>query len=522
MAKTKKFELTGNFISKAAKNQGFTFTHAMLECIDNSIDAGATILRLGMTHQTNGKYTWTIQDNGQGMSPELLEDAVTKIGFQGDYNANSISHYGVGMKYGLFAICNQGEVEIKTVHNKVMSVAKFNTFDGPSCDVTFSNPIRVSNPNGTTITVTNATIYDEDEKIYKDIERQITNELIDLNKALSVYYYPKFQANKNFKIFMPNPYDLGMTSIEVVFEDPLYRGCKHLNSGVPSDNDWVRKVTETCKIDGITVEVTGYGFITDKFEEPDLISWDRPRDGRKDSGFNYVRAGVYLQIGPRFATLGESNFLTKRSNLEASNLRIHIKVPSALVHKFLQVNKSKSQIKQSGMDELARAISIIYSWNSRDIRGYNRNIRVNTESNQNLTESINKDLSKLNSINPLMIPQVADVIPEVDDNAIVPETKKPNDFIALVWQKLGKSNVHYDAERAGEQLLIRLNTDHPYVWNHLDKVDDSTKKHEIIKLYADHVALVKAKAFDDFKSSTINKVIRESSDILYNFYETEE
>lgn len=522
MSRRKPFELTGSFISKAAKNQGFTFTHAMLECIDNSIDAGASIIRLGMTKQDNGKYTWVISDNGRGMSNEVLEQAITKIGYQGNYNTNSISHYGVGMKFGLFAICDNGLVTIKTIKDRVMSIAKFNTTDGPSCQVEISDPLRVSGASGTIITVTNAAIYDEDGKQYKDIERQIINELVDLNKALSVYYYPKFENDNKFKIFMPNPYDFGATDIEVKFEDPLYRKHKNLNSGIPTEKDAVRVAEEKCKINGVEVSVTGYAFITNKFSDPDLISFDKPRDGRKDSGFNYVRAGVYLQIGPRFATLGESDFLTKRSNLEASNLRIHIKVPAQLVDKFLQVNKSKSQIKNYGMDELAVAINKIYKWNYRDIRGYNINIRTNTQSNQNLMDTINKELHQHIDVNPLTISQVADQVPEMDEASDVQITNKPDKMMHLLWQKLGKTNLHYEAERAGNQLLIRLNTDHPFVANYLDKVDEKTKKDEIIKLYARHIGLVKAKAFDDFKTSTMHKVIREESDILHSFYEAEE
>lgn len=522
MAETVPFVVQSGFF-KAAKRQGFTFLHAMLELIDNSIDAGATTINLAMHRQPNNHFTWTIRDNGRGMSYDTLKNAVRQLGYQGEYNAESISHYGVGMKYGLFAICDEGMVSFKTVKNSLLSTAKFSTITsqentGPS----FDGPVKVNSPDGTLITVSNVNIFTKNDKILKDQDLQVTNFLVDLIKNLSVYYYPKFESNPDFKIYCPNPYDQGLTSVEVKFEDPLYRNSDKLNEGLPSDKDYIRVATEKCKVNGIEITVSGYAFFANKFADSDLISWDRPRDGRKDSGFTLPRAGVYIQVGPRFATLGENNFLVKRSNQDANNLRIHVKIPKELVDTFLQVNKSKSQIEELGLEEFSQAIKLIYNWNWSEIRGFARSVRVANTNDEVLMDDINSELNEHIGVNPLLVPQIADSIPEIEESIAELNNRKKNDFVALVWEKLGKNNLHYEAERAGDKLLMRLNIEHPFVWNYLDKADDRTKKDEIVQLYARHIALTKAKAFHDFKTETMYRVIQEESNILRSYHENKE
>lgn len=77
---------------------GHTMPSAVADLVDNSITYDATEIDITFGRPDAGKGRWmAISDNGSGMSPECLEEAM-RIGGKSDYSGNSLGKYGFGLK----------------------------------------------------------------------------------------------------------------------------------------------------------------------------------------------------------------------------------------------------------------------------------------------------------------------------------------------------------------------------------------------------------------------------------------
>jgi hypothetical protein len=77
---------------------GHTMPSAVADLVDNSITFDATEVDITFGRPDAGNGRWmAISDNGAGMSPERLEEAM-RIGGKSDYSGNSLGKYGFGLK----------------------------------------------------------------------------------------------------------------------------------------------------------------------------------------------------------------------------------------------------------------------------------------------------------------------------------------------------------------------------------------------------------------------------------------
>jgi Histidine kinase-, DNA gyrase B-, and HSP90-like ATPase len=77
---------------------GHTMPSAVADLVDNSISADATKIAITFGRPDGGHGRWlTIADNGCGMSPDELEEAM-KIGSESEYTENALGKYGFGLK----------------------------------------------------------------------------------------------------------------------------------------------------------------------------------------------------------------------------------------------------------------------------------------------------------------------------------------------------------------------------------------------------------------------------------------
>lgn len=77
---------------------GHTMPSAVADLVDNSITYDATEVDITFGRPDAGNGRWmAISDNGSGMSPERLEEAM-RIGGKSDYSGNSLGKYGFGLK----------------------------------------------------------------------------------------------------------------------------------------------------------------------------------------------------------------------------------------------------------------------------------------------------------------------------------------------------------------------------------------------------------------------------------------
>ena len=505
------FNLTPKYIAHSAKSQGFSLENAIVELIDNSIDAKSKNVHVSMSKQSNGLYTWTIKDDGIGMSNSKLARCITEIGYDGTYQADSISAYGTGMKFGLFSICDEGDVVISTVNNLVKSTAHFSTRMKDAGSVRLDKGIKTVAKNGTTITVTNVEFNE------KSLEAFI--------KSLSVIYWFKHSKDKNFKLFVPNPENTSK-ELEVTFQDPFYR---HLDD---ENNTYFKRVHEVVKIDGHDVHVFGYSYNTAQFTPDMYVNWDTAKryDGRSKDGFINRRSGIFVVTGNRYSVLGNGDFFFGTFQNSCNNLRIEVVPPKEVTSKFTQINKSKTQLKQSGMEEFRIAVTAIINDHVRE--RYRNSVTVELDENEDLTvDNANNLLKSKLDRNPLDSSDLRELIqdepikerkPHQGGTKYQPNFKKNPDLFSVRFANLGSRAVYLEGTKREKSLVMTLNLDHPYITNHINTLSPELKAHAYIKMYTQYISLIEVQARERFSNHAFHKFMEIESDFLLKQYEDED
>lgn len=82
---------------KILARAGHSLPSAVADLVDNSLSKGASEIDITFPNPNQGGRWMCIRDNGVGMTPEGLRDAM-KIGHQRDYDAADLGKYGYGLK----------------------------------------------------------------------------------------------------------------------------------------------------------------------------------------------------------------------------------------------------------------------------------------------------------------------------------------------------------------------------------------------------------------------------------------
>ncbi|WOF16782.1 ATP-binding protein [Methanoplanus sp. FWC-SCC4] len=87
----------------AFRNFGYTFSSAVAEIVDNSIEAGANEVNININF--DGSDSWiTIADNGQGMGLKEITEAM-RYGTERKYDSQSLGKFGMGLKTASLSQC---------------------------------------------------------------------------------------------------------------------------------------------------------------------------------------------------------------------------------------------------------------------------------------------------------------------------------------------------------------------------------------------------------------------------------
>jgi len=82
---------------------GYDFSQAIADIVDNSIEAGATVVKIDV--QFDGDNSWVrIADNGKGMKPDQLREAM-RYGAERDYDEDDLGKFGLGLKTASMSQC---------------------------------------------------------------------------------------------------------------------------------------------------------------------------------------------------------------------------------------------------------------------------------------------------------------------------------------------------------------------------------------------------------------------------------
>ena len=88
---------------KSLRDMGYDFAQAVADVVDNSIEAGATLVAVDV--EFDGDDSWVrIADNGKGMKPEQLREAM-RYGAERDYEDDDLGKFGLGLKTASMSQC---------------------------------------------------------------------------------------------------------------------------------------------------------------------------------------------------------------------------------------------------------------------------------------------------------------------------------------------------------------------------------------------------------------------------------
>jgi len=87
------------------RDMGYDFAQAVADVVDNSVEAGATLINIDV--EFDGNDSWVrIADNGKGMKPDVLREAM-RYGAERKYEEDDLGKFGLGLKTASMSQCQR-------------------------------------------------------------------------------------------------------------------------------------------------------------------------------------------------------------------------------------------------------------------------------------------------------------------------------------------------------------------------------------------------------------------------------
>jgi hypothetical protein len=101
---------------RSLRDMGYDFTQAVADVIDNSIEAGASVVNVDA--EFDGDSSWVrIADNGCGMKPDELREAL-RFGSNRRYDDDDLGKFGLGLKTASLSQCQCLSVASRWNHDR--------------------------------------------------------------------------------------------------------------------------------------------------------------------------------------------------------------------------------------------------------------------------------------------------------------------------------------------------------------------------------------------------------------------
>jgi len=463
------FEIKDRFYKDFFKGAGFRFENCISELVDNSIGANAKKIQIETSPIDENKnlFNITIKDNGSGIPSNDIKNKLSLgSGILSEYKSNSISYYGVGMKFAIINLSDSGRTKITSINNREKSVIEIDTTNIPK----ISTPIvtDTNENNGTIIEIPNVEI--------------TSNKITGLLKFLGVTYFPHVDNGNELEIELIHNNE----SRIVTFTDPLYR---HINKSAVFSNSIMCNDDEFFINDSkITIKARYFDL---SFNSDDYTSWDKQQGS---SGFSGQKSGVYFRLNGRYITLGDNKFYGTEAPYRSGGNRIRIEVDfdRDLVQHICSFNKSMIRLSDKDfMKTFKEKLAELANWGVKMYNQQNgaKRIDISTEAQierKEIDRDIDSKRKKMNNDDIINAPELPKGLIDDGDETVLrdnePKGKKKRPPIgtynkasfAVEYMAL---NTHraFDYFNRNGALIIIYNTNHGFYNNYIRMPQESKK-----------------------------------------------
>jgi len=467
--KYNQIETTQKFILNAIKSAGFTFEDCISEFIDNSIDAKAKKLII-TSKKIDDKFEIRIKDNGRGIPHSKIYDVVRQLGFDNqNYSSDSISNFGLGMKFAIINLSQEGDTKIVSVHKNKKSTIYLNVDHNIGSSV--SDPIieETTELSGTEIIIPNIIATD--------------NRITSLIKHLGTVYFPHVDNGNDLEIVLIQ----GESEPKIIqFSDPFYR---NINPNKVTYENGISSNEDELYINGYKIKITGR-FFSDEFNHDNFSSYDIKQGG---SGFAGARSGVYFRLNGRYITLGGNDFYVRKNSMSGMNrIRIEVDIDRELISDMgVTFNKSRiilttvEKVMEPTTKDFVLKLDGMIRWGVTQYTKFLKNdSNINLEDKAERDE-LNRDINARRRKYPLSDDILDGLNEKKGDNKSKPKKPKSKPS-GKTRGKYDKRNVDFRYESLGKDkafdwykergvFVVIYNTNHEF-YNYYIKQNQSSKK----------------------------------------------
>jgi hypothetical protein len=538
-------------ICQAISRIGYSPVAALKDIIDNSVTAKASKiivelhLREGKTFSNkNSVEKFVIIDNGSGMDSSGILKAF-ELGSSREYDRNSLSKYGLGMKSAGLSLGNRISVVSKVAgklsnkffldYDLIEKYDEYKIYEEELSDVENADldDLIMEADSGTVVTIDNCCYDDQDSM------RKIVNQL---TAELGVVYYGFLQDDKRPLSITVRHINTDRENVDIIAHDILFLS-QAISEYDASNYDCLtpcKVLDEKIQLDGLEEPIRLKAVIFPKSKMstyPGFSAEDRStirgyKVSRSNMGFFIYRNGRLIRWGDRINVGGNSHLIDK----DRIGLRVRMDLTSEH-DDVLHVDVSKQKI--SIPEELEKALRVLLrdaiSSTKDAFKKCDELLRLNEDEREDgAATSLNtQDLgeedpyAQVNTVDPeISLRRAGKLLEKTNDEKDEDEESEVSIDDEKVFKKVRYTNsvlgnrlfsVGYNSD---EGTFVRVNKNHYFHFTVLSQLKPNSVYKQIIEamMYCQGVAeRFTYMNVDDIDDDKIEKVLNKLSE-LYSFH----
>lgn len=502
-------EMDASRVCDAIAKIGYSPASALMDIIDNSVTAGATEVTIEIETDPdktfaakNNVVTYRIIDNGKGMNQDKIKDSL-KLGSEANYQDNSLSKYGMGLKSAGFSVGTRIQITSKVddVFSPVSFVDKGVIKEAGRYVVSRLKVDEDSLENygekisqyssGTIVEITGCQNIKQDsaQKTLKRLEEQ-----------LGVVYFAFLTKEENplsITLRCTGKPDIKITPHDILFTELAKTGFDEDNYDMKSPYVVFSEdvslqengVAEPMKLEAVIFPQDQMKTIA-QFSEEERKQIGEYKVGRNNSGFFIYRNNRLIRWGDSLGIVGKDsqNFRARIVLNTAHDDAFHVDVSKQRMDIPEEVEAKIHHLMRLPLrySELAKKICSDFKNNPEQEEGAGFNYNNQDLAEDDLSEPTGEDtIKKIRERKKALIEQTEE-IEKTEPKDETPDDAEPVDSVPLFERVRYSDRVQgFTVWEAGfdssDGSYVRINRNHPYYGTVLSRLEDDEESRQAIE-----------------------------------------